>query len=189
MKRKIVIPTLVNLAGIPLILIVVGLVLIISPDSASALIAKILGWVLTAYGVFFGISSFMSLRSKRMSMLMYAIICLFIGTWLVRNPLVLAKGIGKFLGIMLGLRGVNGIFDALNVRKRGGSYIAGLVLGALTLAAGLWMMLSPLSPSRILMSVVGIVFVVIGVANLLNVKGEVKALISGEDTNIIDADD
>ena len=31
--------------------------------------------------------------------------------------------------------------------------------------------------------------VVIGVANLLNVKGEVKALISGEDTNIIDADD
>lgn len=189
MKRKIVIPTLVNLAGIPLILIVVGLILIISPDSASALISKVLGWVLVACGVFFGISSFVSLRSKQMSMLLYALICLFIGTWLVHNPLVLAKGIGKFLGIMLGLRGIRGAVDALRVKNQGGSYVAGLVLNLLTLAVGLWMMLSPLSPSRILMTVVGVVFVVIGVANLLNVKGEVKALISGEDTNIIDADD
>lgn len=188
MKRKIVIPTLLNLAGIPLILIAVGLILIISPDSATSLISKVLGWVLIVYGVFFGISSFMSLRSKRMAMMLYGIICLFIGTWLVRNPLVLAQGIGKFLGVLLGLRGVNGIFDALNARKRGGSFITGLVLGALTLAAGLWMMLSPMSPSRILMTVVGIVFVAIGIANLVNVRGEVKALVSGEDSGIVDAD-
>lgn len=188
MKRKIVIPTLLNLAGIPIILMVVGLILIVSPDTASALIARVLGWVLIAYGVFFGISAFMSLRSKRMAMMLYGIICLFLGTWLVRNPLVLAQGIGKFLGVLLGLRGVNGIFDALNVRKRGGSYIVGLVLGALTLAAGLWMMLSPMSPSRFLMTVVGIVFIAVGAANLFHVRGDVKALISGEDSNIVDAD-
>lgn len=189
MKRKIVIPTLVNLAGIPLILIVLGLIMIIAPDSATSLISKVLGWVLIAYGAFFGISAFMSLRSKRMPMLFYAIICLFIGTWLVRNPLILAQGIGKFLGILLGLRGVNGIFDALNARKQGGSYIAGLVLGGVTLFAGIWMMFSPLAPSRILMTVVGIVFVLIGGANLFNARNSVKALLAGEDSNIIDADD
>lgn len=188
MKRKIVIPTLVNLAGIPVILIVVGLILMVSPDSATSLISRILGWVLIAYGVFFGISAFMSLRSKRLPMLFYGVICLFIGTYLVRNPLFLAQGIGKFLGILLGLRGVNGIFDALNVKKRGGSYIMGLVVGAATLLLGLWLMLSPLSPTRLLMTVVGIVLVVIGVMNLLSVKNEVKALLSGEDSNIVDAD-
>lgn len=189
MKRKIVIPTLVNLAGIPLILIVVGLILMVNPDSASALISKVLGWVLIAYGVFFGISAFMSVRSKRLSMMIYGVICLFIGTWLVRNPLFLAQGIGKFLGILLGLRGVNGIFDALNVRKRGGSYIMGLVIGAVTLVLGLWLMFSPLSPTRLLMTIVGIVFVVVGIVNLLNVKDDVKALLSGADSNIVDADD
>ena len=189
MKRKTDIPALLNLAGIPLVLIVVGLILILSPDSASALVSRVMALVLILQGVAFLISFFTNRRGRRMALLFYAVICLVAGIWLVRNPLALAWGIGKFLGILLGLRGVNGIFDALNVRKRGGSYIAGLVLGALTLAAGLWMVFSPLTPSRILMTVLGIVCLVIGIANLLDVKGQLKALISGDDPNIIDADE
>ena len=189
MKRKTDIPAMLNLAGIPLVLIVVGLILIVSPDSASALVSKVLALVLILHGVVFLISSFTNRRGRQMALLFYAIICLVAGIWLARNPLALAWGIGKFLGILLGLRGIRGVLDALRVKNQGGSYIAGLVLGALTLAAGLWMVFSPLAPSRILMTVVGIVFVVIGVANLLNVRSGVKALLSGEDPNIIDADE
>ena len=189
MKRKTDIPAMLNLAGIPLVLIVVGLILIVSPDSASALVSKVLALVLILHGVVFLISSFTNRRGRQMALLFYAIICLVAGIWLARNPLALAWGIGKFLGILLGLRGIRGVLDALRVKNQGGSYIAGLVLNLLTLAVGLWMLLSPLSPSRILMTVLGIVCLVIGIANLLDVRGQLKALISGDDPNIIDADD
>lgn len=186
MKRKIVIPTLVNLAGIPIIMIVLGLILVFNPDAASALISQVLGWVLVVYGAFFGISAFMSIRSKRTSMLLYAVLCLFIGTYLVRNPLDLAAIIGKFLGIILGIRGVNGVFDALNVKKQGGTYTTGLAVGGITLAVGIGLMVAPLTPSRLLMIVIGLIFVVAGIVNLLAKKGEIKALLDPADDNIID---
>ncbi len=41
----------------PVVLIVLGLVLVLSPDSASALIAKVLGWILLASGIGFGVAA------------------------------------------------------------------------------------------------------------------------------------
>lgn len=190
MKRKNLIPTLVNLAGVPLLLIAVGLILVINPDSASALVCGILGWGLILFAIVKGLAALLGDPDTRVSRGIGAVIILLIGTWLVRNPLLLARGVGKLLGILLMLRGIGGFMDTLKIKNAGGSYLFGLLIHSATVLAGIWLLFSPLAPTRILISVVGIVFIMIGLINLFSAKDQVRFLLNqGSDPNIIDADD
>ena len=49
--------SVIRLIATPVLLMVLGLILLIHPDSASALVAQILGWVLLIAGVVFAVSA------------------------------------------------------------------------------------------------------------------------------------
>jgi len=49
--------SVIRLIATPVLLMVLGLILLIHPDSASALVAQILGWVLVIAGVVFAVSA------------------------------------------------------------------------------------------------------------------------------------
>ena len=81
-----------NLIGIlwaPVGLILLGLVLLFNPDSASALISRVLGWVLIAFGIGFGVSAIVS-ETGRAGKVIAAVALAVVGGWLTRNPLALA---------------------------------------------------------------------------------------------------
>ncbi len=163
----------------PVVLIVLGLVLVLSPDSASALIAKVLGWILLATGIGFGVAALTG-PSRGLGKLLPALVFLGAGMWLLQNPLVLAAGIGRLVGILLLLRGLGDLLDARKQHR-------GVALPVITILLGVVLAALPMTTSRFVLSACGLVVLGVGVAVLIDRLRDQQRLDGPEDPNIIDA--
>ena len=169
-KQKI--SDLINHFGMPVMLMVFGLLLLVFPDSASVIIAYSMGGILLLGGLITGIGA---LLDRRLSKGIWALVCLSIGSTLLGSPLLLARNVGRFLGILLAIEGGSCL--------RKGSRVFGILL----LAAAGALVLSPMSLSRLVFSACGLVVLVIGTVMLLKRLREARYLPRGKDDNIIDA--
>lgn len=169
----------VQLLLAPVLVILLGLVLAFCPDSASALIAKLLGWGLSLVAIVLGISAVVSAQG-RTGKVVGAIVCAMIGGWLGSHPLALAAWFGRIIGIVLLL---DGIQDSLNNRRMGRRFL----LPILVALAGLVLILMPMTASRLIFSLCGVVILVIGMVMLLDRLRGTKRLNGPQDPNIIDA--
>lgn len=149
-------PALIKLLLAPGLLILLGLVLIVNPDSAAALVAKIIGWffLLTATGL--GLISLLGDPVRRARRVLLAVIGLAAGIWLLLNPLVLAANVGRILGLLLI---VNGLGDLLSARRRGIVPLAVAAVGAI-------LVLLPMTTSRIFFTILGLLVLFAGVTEL-----------------------
>lgn len=163
----------------PILVIALGLILLVNPDSASVLLAKAISWVLIAIAIGCGIAA-IARPVNRPLKVAAAIIFAVAGGWLGRNPLMLAASIGRFLGIFLMIQGLQKIF--LN-KKQGQTF---LLPGILTLV-GFVLLLLPMTTSRLLFSLCGLVVLLVGIVMLLDGLRQKKRLEEPEDPNIIDA--
>ena len=163
----------------PVALILLGLLLVISPDTASALVARLLGWAVMLAGVCIGIAAIFS-KQGQIGKGVLAVGCVTIGGFLMRNPLVLAAGIGRLLGILLILRGGR---DVMLSRRYG----RGRILALVTTVVGIVLAVLPMTTSRLVFSLCGVVVLGIGVAMLLDRLKNRRYLDDGGDPNIIDA--
>lgn len=171
MKHK-KIPEAAKVLAMPVSLLVFGLLLLIFPDSASVIIAYGVGGVALLAGIILGIGA---LLDRRLSQIFWTLVCLSLGTTLIRNPLVLARNVGQFLGIFLALEGGSCL--------RKGSPVFGTVL----LVAAAVLVFSPMTLSRLVFSLCGGVLLVMGAAMLLSRLKQLRYLPQGKDRNIIDA--
>jgi len=169
--KKLKIPDNIHQFGMPVTLMVFGLILLIFPDSASVVIAYGVGGVLLAAGLVYGIGA---LLDRKLSKAFWALVCLSIGSTLLGNPLLLARNVGRFLGILLAMEGGNYL--------RKGSQVFGIVL----LAAAAALVFAPMTLSRLVFSICGLAVLVIGIVMLLSRIREARYLPKGDD-NIIDA--
>lgn len=167
--------SLVLLCASPVGLIALGAVLLLFPDSASILVARILGWVLVAVGILFGASA-IAQRDGMVWRVLGAVICLAAGVWLIRDPLALAKGIGRLVGILLAVHGIQDL-GLSNVRSERALSIASIVVGVI-------LVLLPMTTSRVVFSLCGLVVLVIGLGMLLE---RLYRRRQGRDSDIIDA--
>ena len=160
--------------ALPALLIVLGLLLLINPDSASAFVARILGYGLVAAGVVFAVAA-LTRPFHVASAVLGALMCLSLGVWLLRNPLALARGAGRLVGILLAIRGGQEVFSAFDTRSR--------LLALPALVLGIVLILLPMTTSRLLFSFCGGLSLVGGIVLL------VYRLRQGppSDPNIIDA--
>lgn len=163
----------------PLVLILLGLVLAVNPDSASALIAKCIGWGMAFAGVCCGFAALASSRG-RAGKVLAAIALAAAGGWLVKNPLALAAWIGRFIGILLLINGVSDFGAARRVGMRPGFSLISALLGVLLIVL-------PMTASRLLFRLVGLVVTGVGVAMLISRLRDNPRLNEPEDPNIIDA--
>lgn len=163
----------------PVLLIVLGLILAINPDSASALIARIFGWLLLIAAGGLVVLALVD-RIGMVSKVLSACLCLVVGTWLLRNPLMLAAGIGRIAGVLLVVRGVQDILD-------GARWHRGLLAAVLTIVVGVILIALPMTTSRVVLLLCGIAMIAAGVGMLvfrLNLRRHLK---EPDDPNIIDA--
>ena len=177
MKKRELLPLLYQLAS-PVLVMVLGLILLVSPDTASALISKILGWCLTLVGVGIGIWAIAD-RSGAVGKGVAAVLCVVTGGWLSAHPLLLAAGIGRFFGILIAIRGIR---DLLLARDRGQSN----TLAVITTVVGAVLVLLPMTTSRLVFRICGIVILAIGAAMLVQRLKENRYLPGGKN-DIIDA--
>ena len=167
----------IRLLWAPAALVVLGAVLLFDPDSASALISRLLGSLLIAVGIGFGIAAIVSPQG-RTGKSVAAVVLALLGGWLTRNPLALAAWFGRLVGILLV---INGIQDIGNLRSQGKRF----ALPGLVTLIGAILILLPLTTTRLVFAACGIVVLALGVVMLVDrLRG--KRLNSG-DSNIIDA--
>jgi len=161
----------------PALVTLLGLLLLINPDSASALISKILGGILSAVGFLLAIVALFSDR-RRAGKLVSALMLLCCGGILSARPLLLAAFAGRIVGILLL---ADGLMDLLNAHRRG---IRSLMPLLVTILGGM-LVLMPMTASRLVFRLCGLAVTVIGIVMLLDRLRHPQ--LPGGDSNIIDA--
>lgn len=188
MKKDINYRGILELAAMPALQLILGLMMLLNPDGAVAVIFRILGWVLVAVAVALAIAMAGD-RQAGTGQVVLALICGIGGAFLVKNPLILAAGTGKIIGLLLILRGGGDLLRVRKSRAAGGSYRVDGLTDILVLAVGIWLLLWPMAPSRLILSVIGFGLVVAAVVKFFSVKKELTALAEPRNPNIIDADE
>lgn len=170
---------LVRMLAAPAVTVLIGLILLFSPDTASALVGRLLGWVF----LLLALADAVSLRSADKKRLVRAVIVGLIGLWVLTNPLSVTKTLGRILGLTFFIWGIHRIRGndrcAVDLRT--------LTAGAVTIL-GAVLFLLPLSVTRTVLNIAGIVIIAIGIADGFDrIKGR-KLLNEGSDPNIIDVE-
>ena len=170
-----------SLLGIPALVAVLGLLLVLSPDSATALAARLIGWVLVAGGAAKAISMAVKFTAPSLSGWIFSLAGIALGTLVLSNPLILAESIGRFAGILLAIRAISDL--------RHSNYNQGKALALVTLIIGIVLFVMPMTLTRTLLRLAGIVVVIISAFNIIEKLRELKQLDSGEKPRIVDADE
>ena len=151
----------------PVMMILLGIVLMVRPDSASALVGRIVGWILILLGGGLIISA---LRTKDTlaGKIFFAAVALAAGVWLVRNPLRMAAAIGRIAGLLILIRGVQDIINASRWK-------CGMRYALISAIVGAVLIVLPMTTSRAVWVIVGLlVMVLLGV--LVTFLGVLMAL-------------
>lgn len=185
--RKYTIPQLVNLLGMPVLTVVLGLILLFSPDTASALVGKILAWLCILAGVALGAGALSRHSAGQRTQILLAVVCLLVGLWMLMNPLVLAKFLGRILGVFILIRGIRSIPQGY-AKPEKFLRAPGVGIACVTTLLGLVLILIPMTTSRLLFTIVGIVMIGVGVAQGFDRLRAKKMLDEGDDPNIIDVE-
>lgn len=173
---------MLRLLAIPGLLMLLGVILVINPNAASALIAKILGWCLILGAVVIGISAIFQ-DSGRVARGIFAVGLAVVGGWLRADPLMLAAWVGRVIGLLIL---VNSLTDLIYAKYQNRNFL----LHAIAAIIGAVLLLMPMNASRIIFRLCGLVVLCIGTYLLLQRLRNPYALDAPEepdDPNIIDA--
>ena len=174
-----------NLGSIALILC--GALLLLAPDFGTALLGRLLGWLLVTLGAAELLSEI--LAERQLLRAGSGIAALILGILLLKNPMLPAKLLGLVSGLMLIGQGLNVLSDAQRLRSCGGNALPSLILGGGMSLLGAGLMFSPLATSRLLMTVVGILMILFGTARLIARRNVTRYLKQQESPKIIDAEE
>ena len=166
----------------PLAVTLLGLVLLFSPDSASALISAILGWAFLAVGICMGIPVLKSGARQFMQLILPA--CLVVvGICLISSPLLLSQLLSRVAGALI-------LFRYLPEAVR--AHRSGQKVPAKTIAfcvAGILLILLPMAASRLFFKLCGLILAAFGAGWFYDRLKERKQLPDGEKPPIVDADE
>ena len=176
MQKKTISYYLTNF-GLHLLTILAGLILLLNPDGAVALVTKLIGWVLVIGCAARLISLAVGNQLHWRMSTFFTGAALGLGVLLLAKPLILANLMGTVFGILLLIEGLGNL-------RAGGLSLA----TALTIVAGLVLIIIPRSLTQTLLAVFGIVLIFIGIVNLLDQFRATKRLNNGSNAKIIDAD-
>ncbi len=177
MKKNSFLEILYQLAS-PIAVTLLGLLLVVNPDSASILIARILGWGLTVVGIGFGVAALID-RDHAVRKGITAVLFACAGGTLTAKPLLLAAWIGRLIGVLIAVRGLRDL-------TLHSSYGYSRTLALITAAVGVLLVVLPMTTSRLVFSLCGLVVLFIGIGMLVDRLKHRKFLPKGDD-NIIDA--
>ena len=163
----------------PALTCVLGLVLICNPGSLTVTLARLIGIVIALVGIGKLIGFFREMQLKKDFWgLAGAVILLVLGFSILRNPVSLEKQTMRLIGILLIMQAIRGYTDPLAAHDQ--------VTSTLLVIAGAVLLLMPLAVSRFVVVLCGIVVLLIGIGNVLDLaKGRTHPTGSGDD--IIDA--
>ena len=152
-----------------ILMIVLGLLLIIWPGKTLEVAAKILGVALLLGGAISGFSWFRdrNVMGNNYATLALGIMCLIGGVVVFVAPHGVITLLPKIIGVAIAVNGVLNVAQALEMRKMGGDWLSPLIMAALTVVAGLFLVFFAFSAMKVAVMVIGGVIIYNGVSNLL----------------------
>ena len=166
-----------NTYGLHILSVIAGLVLLLNPAGATALVTKLIGWILVIIGAVMLIRP--ALRREHITTgnwIMYGL-GIAVGVLLLARPMLLADGVGRLFGILL-------VMEGFRNRRLCGTRLTTV----LTIAAGVVLVIMPRTLTNTVLAICGIVLMIIGAVNILSKLGGIKRLNDAKDPNIIDAE-
>ena len=151
------------------LMVVLGLLLLIWPGKTLEWAAKILGVAFLLGAV---ICCFSWYRDRHIhggdyTTLAIGIISLVAGIVVFAAPHGVITLLPKIIGVAIAVNGVLNLAQALELRKQGGSWLGPVIMAALTVVAGLFLVFFSFSAMKAAVMVIGGVIVYNGVSNLL----------------------
>lgn len=140
----------------PVLMVILGIILLVRPDSASALVGKILGWMLIAAGVVCT-AFIIKIRDFVVFRAVPAIACFAVGVWLLNHPLALASVLGRVAGIVIALQGIQDILHAIEWK-------CSMTWAVVATAVGVLLVCVPMTASRVVMGLCGVALILLGAA-------------------------
>jgi len=178
MKKQDIL-SLVRLLLVPVLLILLGLILVVNPDTASALISRLIGYVLVLCAIGTGISAVLGPQKKVLKGICSVVLAV-VGGWLMAHPLWLVAWISRFLGLLIMVNSGMDLAYAIRQKRNAVFYAGATAVGAI-------LVLMPMSASRLVFTLCGVAVLVIGGVMLFDrIRGR-RWLTEGDDPNIIDA--
>lgn len=178
MKKQDIL-SLVQLLLVPVLLILLGLILVMNPDTASALISKLIGYVLMACAVGAGLATIFGQTGKIGKGIAAGVLAVT-GGWLMAHPLWLVAWISRLLGMLIMVNSGVELYYAIRQKRNVVFYGTATGIGAV-------LILLPMTASRLVFTLCGIAVLVIGGMMLFDrIRGR-RWLNEGDDPNIIDA--
>lgn len=164
---------------VPVLLVALGAVLIVNPDAASVLIAKLLGWALILGAIFCGLSAILTRRFQIVKGIA-AVVLAIAGGWICANPMALAAWLIRVIGALILLNSVADLSYAKVLGRTSLLTVVSAVVGGVLL-------LLPVTTSRVIIALCGIAVALIGILMLLiRLRGQ-RRLSAPENPDIIDA--
>jgi len=178
MKKQDIL-SLIQLLLVPVLLILLGLILVVNPDSASVLISRLLGYAIILCAIVTGLVAVFS-QTGKVKKGICAVVLAIVGGWLMAHPLWLTAWISRFLGMLIMVNSGMDLIYAIKNRGHVVFHAAATVIGAI-------LILMPMTASRLVFTLCGVAVLVIGGMMLLDrIRGR-RWLHEGDDPNIIDA--
>lgn len=174
-------------AGGSVLQILLGVILLTNPDFGSTVIATIIGWGLLILGGLALVYGILNWHGVSALWLVVSVLVAAVGIYVLRRPLMLAKLLGILLGAYLICQGVSTLRSALELRHAGYGYSANTALAVLLLVFGAILVFLPLTTSRVLMILAGLVMLVCGIINLV-VRLRANKKLHNSSPDIVDAD-
>ena len=153
-----------------ILMIILGLLLIIWPGKTLEVAAKILGIALLVGGVIccFGWYRDRHVYGGDYTTLAIGILCLVAGLVVFIAPHGVITLLPKIIGVGIAVNGVLNLAQAMEMRKMGGvNWVGPVIMAALTVVAGLFLVFFSFSAMKAAVMVIGGVIIYNGVSNLL----------------------
>ena len=167
--------TYIRTFGVHVLTVLAGLLLLLNPTGATAMVTRVLGWVLVGTGSAKLVLPVANHRPVSASEWVWNGICILAGLVLLARPLILADLMGRVLGVMILVGGVQNLRDGVDGKD------------ILSILAGVILLMMPRTLTTTVLVLVGVVLMIIGIVNIISRARNIKRLETHDDPNIIDA--
>lgn len=153
---------------ISVLLIILSLFLIFSPNTSLNVIMIAIGLILTVNGVFHTIAYFTGPKELKMFSfeLTEGVLSLIIGIIFVFNPGIINTFLSLIIGAWIILKSITSIQLSLNIRSSTNNWILMLIVSIVTLILGIVMLFNPFATS-ILVTACGIMLFIFETINII----------------------
>ncbi len=146
-----------------------GLVLLIWPDTTMRIVCTLLGGMLLIYGL---VQMILYLINKERTMLsqgmmVFGIVLAVIGIWILTSPEMIIMAVPVIVGVLIAIHGVHNVVQAIALKKDGyDRWWLAFLFGALTGVLGGILVYNPFEVAETVVRFIGIFLIYDGVSDI-----------------------